>query len=134
MEVQISRVKTHKLSGCVQRSAVDIPTVPTKVSAFTNDAGYLTEHQDLSEYAKKTEIPSKLPNPHALTINGKTYDPVEVDIWQGNFMALYDLGEITKPAATPATGDTTPVMLLSFLCLSTLAGIGILLSKKRIAR
>lgn len=52
----------------------DIPTVPTKVSAFTNDAGYLTEHQDLSEYAKKDEIPSKLPNPHALTINGKTYD------------------------------------------------------------
>lgn len=52
----------------------DIPTVPTKVSAFTNDAGYLTQHQDLSAYAKKTEIPSKLPNPHALTINGKTYD------------------------------------------------------------
>lgn len=25
-----------------------IPTVPTKVSAFTNDAGYLTEHQDIS--------------------------------------------------------------------------------------
>ena len=29
----------------------DVPTVPTKVSAFTNDAGYLTEHQDLSNYA-----------------------------------------------------------------------------------
>ena len=27
---------------------IDIPTVPTKVSAFTNDAGYLTEHQDIS--------------------------------------------------------------------------------------
>lgn len=25
-----------------------IPTVPTNVSAFTNDAGYLTEHQDVS--------------------------------------------------------------------------------------
>ena len=25
-----------------------IPTVPTKVSAFTNDAGYLTSHQDIS--------------------------------------------------------------------------------------
>lgn len=36
----------------------EIPTVPTKVSAFENDKGYLTEHQDLSEYAKKTEIPS----------------------------------------------------------------------------
>ena len=35
----------------------EIPTVPTKVSAFTNDAGYLTEHQDLSDYALKTEIP-----------------------------------------------------------------------------
>lgn len=37
----------------------DIPTVPTNVSAFTNDAGYLTEHQSLNEYAKKTEIPTK---------------------------------------------------------------------------
>jgi hypothetical protein len=52
----------------------DIPTVPTNVSAFTNDVGYLTQHQDLSAYAKKEEIPPKLPNPHALTINGKTYD------------------------------------------------------------
>lgn len=26
----------------------EIPTVPTKVSAFTNDAGYLTTHQDIS--------------------------------------------------------------------------------------
>lgn len=53
-----------------------IPTVPTNVSAFENDAGYLnaippeyitekeldargylTEHQDLSDYAKKTDIP-----------------------------------------------------------------------------
>lgn len=30
-----------------------IPTVPTKVSAFTNDAGYLTEHQDISGKADK---------------------------------------------------------------------------------
>ena len=36
----------------------EIPTVPTKVSAFENDKGYLTEHQDLSAYALKTEIPS----------------------------------------------------------------------------
>lgn len=33
-----------------------IPVVPTNVSAFTNDAGYLTEHQDLSLYALKTEL------------------------------------------------------------------------------
>ena len=58
----------------------EIPTVPTEVSTFNNDAGYLTsipseyitesdledkgyltEHQDLSGYAKKGEIPTTLP-------------------------------------------------------------------------
>lgn len=29
-----------------------IPTVPTKISAFENDAGYLTQHQSLDGYAK----------------------------------------------------------------------------------
>ena len=41
-----------------QISALEIPEVPTNVSAFTNDAGYLTKHQDLSEYAKKSELPT----------------------------------------------------------------------------
>lgn len=36
----------------------EIPTVPTKVSAFENDRGYLTEHQSLANYALKSEIPS----------------------------------------------------------------------------
>lgn len=34
----------------------EIPTVPTMVSAFTNDKGYLTEHQDLSNYATKNFV------------------------------------------------------------------------------
>lgn len=33
-----------------------IPVVPTKVSAFTNDAGYLTQHQSLESYATKTYV------------------------------------------------------------------------------
>jgi hypothetical protein len=37
-----------------------IPTVPTNVSAFTNDAGYLTEHQSLSDYYTKTEVDTEL--------------------------------------------------------------------------
>lgn len=32
--------------------------IPTKVSQLDNDAGYLTEHQDLSDYALKIDIPS----------------------------------------------------------------------------
>ena len=30
--------------------------IPTKVSQLENDSGYLTEHQDLSEYAKTSEV------------------------------------------------------------------------------
>jgi hypothetical protein len=42
------------LSGYAKKS--DIPVVPTKVSAFVNDKGYLTEHQDLSNYATKNFV------------------------------------------------------------------------------
>ena len=34
----------------------EIPVVPTNVSAFDNDAGYLTQHQSLTDYPKKTEL------------------------------------------------------------------------------
>lgn len=40
------------------KESIVIPDVPTKVSAFENDAGYLTEHQDLSDYAKHSDIPT----------------------------------------------------------------------------
>lgn len=33
-----------------------IPVVPTNVSAFTNDAGYLTEHQDISRKANSEDL------------------------------------------------------------------------------
>lgn len=39
------------------QEAVGTLEIPTKVSELENDAGYLTEHQDLSEYAKKSELP-----------------------------------------------------------------------------
>ena len=34
----------------------EIPTVPTNVSAFNNDAGYLTQHQSLSAYSTTSEV------------------------------------------------------------------------------
>lgn len=33
--------------------------LPTKTSQLTNDSGFLTEHQSLEDYAKKSELPSK---------------------------------------------------------------------------
>ena len=46
-----------------------IPVVPTKVSAFMNDAGYLTQHQSLDDYAKKTDISG-----FVKTVNGTAPD------------------------------------------------------------
>ena len=34
----------------------EIPVIPQNISAFTNDAGYLTEHQDISNLATKEEV------------------------------------------------------------------------------
>lgn len=41
------------------QNTVDGIKVPTKVSDLENDAGYLKEHQNLSAYAKRTELPTK---------------------------------------------------------------------------
>ena len=75
----------------LQIANIEIPTVPTNVSAFTNDAGYLTavpseyitetelnakgyltEHQSLEDYALKSEIPSpySLPTASATALGG----------------------------------------------------------------
>ena len=34
----------------------EIPTVPTNIGAFDNDVGYITQHQSLTDYPKKTEL------------------------------------------------------------------------------
>ena len=47
-----------------------IPTVPTSNTAFTNDAGYLTEHQSLSNYYTKSEVDAKV-------ADGGTFDPTQ---------------------------------------------------------
>lgn len=61
---EIQDTPTVDLSGYATKQYVDeavggivIPVVPTNVSAFANDAGYLTTHQDLTAYAKKQDVP-----------------------------------------------------------------------------
>ena len=51
-----------ELSSAMENKAEksEIPTIPQNVSAFNNDAGYLTEHQDISHLATKTELTSGL--------------------------------------------------------------------------
>ena len=92
-----------------------IPTVPTDVSAFNNDAGYLTEHQDISGKADKSSTVSNVSYNSTSgklqkTINGTTSDVC--DIVTSGFEITTDetTGEDTFTALGSATvthNDTT---------------------------
>ena len=55
-----------------------IPDVPTNVSAFTNDVGYLTQHQSLSDYIQKSKTAGLIKNDG--TIDTNTYLTQHQDI------------------------------------------------------
>lgn len=57
---RINDVREVKATLESKANKSEIPTVPTNVSAFTNDAGYLTEHQSLDNYYTKTEVNTSL--------------------------------------------------------------------------
>ena len=109
-------------SGAVSLNATDvgalpdntvIPTVPTRVSAFQNDAGYLTQHQDLSAYAKKSDIPTV---PTALSqLSQDTTHRVVTDAekatWnaKSEFSGIYN--DLTgKPTSLPANGGNADMV------------------------
>ena len=67
-----------------------IPTVPTNVSAFTNDAGYLTEHQSLANYYTKSETDALIPNVEDY-FDGAEYDSntKRINFKHGNTIKAY---------------------------------------------
>ena len=62
--------------------AGDIPQVPTNVSAFTNDAGYLTQHQDISGKANSSDLSTVATSGSYNDLSNKPHipeDPVQSD-------------------------------------------------------
>jgi hypothetical protein len=58
----------------------EIPTVPTSNTAFTNDAGYLTEHQSLSGYVTNVEMSAFTYDKATIdekVAQGGTFDPTQ---------------------------------------------------------
>lgn len=49
----------NEIISAITDVEAEIPTVPTSNTAFTNDAGYLTEHQSLSDYATEQWVEDK---------------------------------------------------------------------------
>lgn len=92
-------------------SKADKTAIPTKVSELENDSGYLTEHQNLSEYAKKTEIPTELPanGGNADTLSSKSIDYFMH--WRKEIIVNPD--DVTDIGiyqwATPTTNATNPI-------------------------
>lgn len=55
------------------------PNIPTKTSQLQNDSGFLTQHQSLTDYAKKTDIPT-VPSKVSAFENDKGYLTQHQDI------------------------------------------------------
>ena len=87
---------------------IDGITVPTKVSELENDAGYLTEHQSLAEYAKKTDIPAPytLPTASTSTLGGVKVDGSTITITDGVISSVGGSGGGTTDVFTGVGEDT----------------------------
>lgn len=97
-----------------------IPVVPTNVSAFNNDAGYLTQHQDISGkedvttiVAPVNETDATLPVTALTTEIGKYYR-LDVPI-ETLAVTLPAMGVVTsvKTVTIYLTGGTTPAVTIS---------------------
>lgn len=51
-------------------AGIVIPEVPTKVSAFENDKGYLTEHQSLADYSTTAQVQTMISSAIGAITNG----------------------------------------------------------------
>lgn len=88
--------------GALPSSTV-IPTVPTKVSAFTNDAGYLTQHQDISGLAAKFD-----PTVYGLPVLYLTGDISPIKISKDNKATLsYVYGDRSGTCTLKGQGNTS---------------------------
>ena len=85
-----------------------IPIIPTKVSAFENDAGYLTQHQSLANYALKSELPK---NVSELDNDAKYITISEVPVQSINGktgivnLTAADVGALSSDTAIPVVNN-----------------------------
>ena len=146
-DIDLSNYVTKDTVYTKEQTDALIPSVPSKVSQLENDSnylssipeeyvtdtelnakGYLTEHQDLSAYALKTEIPtvpsldgyatteyvnnavSNIPTTDLSNYYTKneTYSKTEVDTLVANSGGSSSGGGTTEPTTPTPTPDPTP--------------------------
>ena len=57
-EINDTAVEASKIDLSGYATKEEIPTIPTEISAFNNDAGYVTQNHIHNDYATKEEIPT----------------------------------------------------------------------------
>ena len=105
-QVQSDWNQTDNSSKDFIKNKPTIPTVPTNVSAFNNDAGYLTQHQSLSDYVQKSQTAGLIKNDG--TIDTNTYLTQHQDI-----SGKADKSEMSVTDGTGADADKTTITLKS---------------------
>ena len=96
------KVKTVDVSEQLKDYAkkTEIPTVPTNVSAFENDAGYLTEHQNLDAYATKEYV-------------GAEIEKIDVSDQLKDYAKIADVTSKTDALSSSIEKNTTNISSLS---------------------
>ncbi|MBQ9913047.1 MAG: hypothetical protein IJO73_02340 [Clostridia bacterium] len=93
--------------GVALLAMIEAIKVPTKVSELNNDIGYLTQHQDLSAYAKKNEIPTVPTNISAFNNDEQFMTKTEVEAMFTAFVRDYLGGYKWRVGTVAETGYVT---------------------------
>ena len=110
LTTNVSNKPLSAAQGVALKALIDAITVPTKVSQLENDKGYLTTHQDLSSYAKKTELPTALSqlsqdSTHRIVTDTEKSTWNAKSNFSGNYNDLSNKPTIpTIPSSLPANG------------------------------
>ena len=75
-----TNIKTIDNQSILGSGNIAFPVIPTNVSSFTNDSGYLTEHQSLANYYTKDEVDALIAQAIAdalASLNDSNEEPTE---------------------------------------------------------
>lgn len=84
-----------------------IPTVPTNVSAFTNDAGYLTQHQDVSGKLDASALPTAIQTALTQAKESGEFDGTSAThSWNGTVLTVTSASGTSSTDLKGEKGDT----------------------------
>lgn len=94
-----------------------IPTIPTKVSAFTNDAGYLTQHQNISTNYYFQQLVNRVNTLETTIAELKSFF-CKLTLTNGTVVNVEGEGELTEAMVSTPYSSTVASAEIGTLCTS----------------